>query len=89
VDEGSGFGSLTYGAVKRVRDNEDHVGAKRWPVPELTGYHKATVTGTATFNFEGTKASGAAAVTTTVGANAGASPFTILIENMGIMNLGE
>lgn len=89
VDEGAGFVGLTYGGAKRIRDNEDHAGAKRYAFPEIMGYHIAAGTGDATFNFEATKASGAAALTTIAVANAGASPFTILVEDLGIMGLGE
>jgi hypothetical protein len=82
VDEGAGFISLNK-VPRRGLVSALVAAAASLTVPTLIGYHDAAADGTMTFKARGTKSSGAATVTSTLGAAGGAAASGILVEDIG------
>jgi hypothetical protein len=70
-----------YPAFLRVRANVAI--AARFPFPVVIGYYNPAGDSVIDFRGRATKGGGAATVTTGLGTNAGAAPFTLAIEHLG------
>jgi hypothetical protein len=82
VDTGSGFGDLTLSGPSYVVRAFTAL-AHRYRIPNYIGYYVPGSNVTATFRWMAAKTAGASTVTTQYQANAGVSPFTLLVEDLG------
>ena len=81
-DSGGGYAQIP-GVPITIRVRANVAVAARWPFPVLTAYYEPATNATVDFRARCIRGNGAATVTSVASCNAGTSPFSLSIEDVG------